>query len=310
MRSFYSFMKERVKRYYETCNFGEDFFTAPELDRAFGYSVAHFLIPYLKRFKSPTLFELGAGRGTFAHDFLSYLKLKDGELFKKVKYLIYEGSEKLREVQRKNLREFEGKVEWVDDFIKIRGVIFSNEFFDCLPVHIVKEGKELFLDEGGKELFLPVKEKKILDYLKRLNLQDYPYELEVCLDCIEFLKKIGESLEEGYNLLIDYGYTKESRPPNRTVQVYKRHKVYKEGEGDMSAFVDFSALIEFSKDFKLKTVFLKGLRDFLLSNEYFLDELKRLSLWKRPEDLERLSRLKVMLISMKNFKVLFQTKLQ
>jgi SAM-dependent MidA family methyltransferase len=53
-----------------------------------------------------------------------------------------------------------------------------------------------------------------------------------------------------------------------------------------------------------------SLRDFLLSSPAFMEELERLSFSEKPEDIERLSRLKTMLISMgERFKVLLQRTL-
>ena len=53
-----------------------------------------------------------------------------------------------------------------------------------------------------------------------------------------------------------------------------------------------------------------SLRDFLLKSPTFLQELEKLSLSEFPEDIERLSRLKTLLISMgERFRVLVQKKL-
>ncbi|RME08514.1 MAG: class I SAM-dependent methyltransferase, partial [Aquificota bacterium] len=68
---------------------------------------------------------------------------------------------------------------------------------------------------------------------------------------------------------------------------------------------------EYGKDSGLEKVFLKRLRDFLLESPAFLREFEELSLSEKPEDLERLSRLKTMLVSMGDrFRVLLQRKLQ
>ncbi len=139
--------------------------------------------------------------------------------------------------------------------------------------------------------------------------------VEVCLECVEFLGKIAKSLKRGYHLVIDYGYTSSQlyRFPEGTVLGYKNHKVvdFKESLADLSAWVNFSALEEYGKDYGLKTLYIKSLRDFLLSSKAFMQELEHLSLSEKPDDIERLSRLKTMLISMgERFKVMLQEKLK
>jgi SAM-dependent MidA family methyltransferase len=76
LKSFYQFMKEKSLEYYSQCkDIGQDFFTAPELDRAFGYAVGELASELLKDYPQPVILELGAGRGTLAYDILSFLRL-------------------------------------------------------------------------------------------------------------------------------------------------------------------------------------------------------------------------------------------
>jgi SAM-dependent MidA family methyltransferase len=94
---------------------------------------------------------------------------------------------------------------------------------------------------------------------------------------------------------------------------YKKHKlvndIYRMEGVDISAQVNFSALMEYGKDFGLRTVLFDSQRNFLASVPHFLNQLETLSFDSSPESVERLSRLKTMLISMGDrFKVLFQSK--
>jgi SAM-dependent MidA family methyltransferase len=67
--------------------------------------------------------------------------------------------------------------------------------------------------------------------------------------------------------------------------------------------------MEYGKDFGLEVVFFKNQRDFLLSSKVFVEELSAVTEDQSPQALERLSRLKTMLISMgERFKVLLQRK--
>jgi len=314
MKSFREFMEERVLEYYASQMFPLDFFTAPELDRAFGEAIGEFLYPYLREFKSPVLLELGAGRGLMARDILLYLREKDPELLSRVRYLIYERSPYLIEEQRRVLGGFRN-VGWVEEIPPMEGVILSNEFFDALPVHVVRDGMELYVSDEGEEVWLELRNERVRGFLERMGYEGLRQRVEVCLDCIDMLERIGRSLVEGYHLVIDYGYTSEELPkfPEGTVVGYKRHSirrsVCREKGIDLSAQVNFSVLMEYGKDFGLETVFYESQRNFLLSVPCFLNTLEGLSLEESPEAVERLFRLKTMLISMgERFKVLFQRK--
>ncbi|GAB6065109.1 class I SAM-dependent methyltransferase [Aquifex pyrophilus] len=314
-KSFRNFMEDAVRRYYSSERALKDFFTAPQLDRAFGEALAEFFSQHLSEFEKPSLVELGAGTGILARDILNYYRENYPELFKNIRYYIYEFSPSLIEKQRKVLSEFEN-VEWVSELPKVEGVIFSNEFFDALPVHVVKEGKELYVDENGNEVWLSLENERVKEFLKRMGYENLNQVVEVCLDCIDMLKRISESLVSGYHVVIDYGYTSEeiSRFPEGTVLAYKEHKVVKDflkeaGNADITAHVNFSALMEYGKDFGLETILFQSQRDFLMHIPTFLNELEKLSWEETPEGIERMSRLKTMLVSMGDkFKVLLQRK--
>lgn len=312
MKSFRDYMEEKVSEYYRNSKVGKDFFTSPELDPAFGWAMAEKVYELVKDFEHPILLELGGGNGSLAYDILGYLKEKREEFYGKLTYYIYEGSMYLIEVQKERLKAFEDKVFWTQELFPTEGVIFSNEFFDCFPVHVIKKDKELYMEDGNK-VWMDVKNQGVKIFLKRMGYEHLNQTVEVCLDCLEFLRRISQSLRMGYHIVIDYGYTSKEigRYPEGTVLGYRSHKVVRDtfsGEVyDISAYVNFSALMEFGEDFGLTTVSFQNQRDFLLSSEVFLKELKRLSLSERPEDIERLSRLKTLIISMgERFRVLVQ----
>ena len=318
MKSFRDFMEERVIKYYsspkEKFSAGGDFFTAPELDRAFGESIADFLYHKIKEFDNPVILELGAGRGLMARDILTYYREHQPELLNRLRYVIYELSPSLVEKQKEVLEDFHN-VEWIEEIPKIEGAVLSNEFYDALPVHVVKEDRELYINDEGEEVWLSLENERIKEFIERMGYGGLDQRLEVCLDCIDMLERVAQALQSGYHLLIDYGYTSDelTKFPQGTVVGYKKHSlqgdIYAEEDMDISAQVNFSALMEYGKDFGLETVFFDSQRNFLASIPYFLTELETLSFEESPEAIERLSRLKTMLISMGDrFKVLFQRK--
>lgn len=313
MISFRDWMERAVRAYYRS-DFRRDFFTAPELDRAFGLAVGYQLAQLLRETEKPILLELGGGSGSLAHDVLSYFRDKEPELYMGLTYWIYEFSDELIRLQKERLSSFEGKVFWTRELFPMTGVVFSNEFFDCMPVHVLKGDKELFFDDG-QEVWQEISKEELLQVLQRMGYDELDYIVEVCLDCIDFLKKLSQNLLAGYHLVIDYGYTSRElhRFPEGTVVSYRSHRLFqKPQEGmDITAHVNFSLLQEYGRDFGLESILFVRLREFLLTAPPFVEELQRLSSSELPEDIERLSRLKTMLLSMGDrFRVLIQKRLK
>ena len=46
---------------------GGDFTTAPEISNLFGVAIANQLLPALRRYKKPSILEIGAGKGVYAN---------------------------------------------------------------------------------------------------------------------------------------------------------------------------------------------------------------------------------------------------
>lgn len=181
--------------------------------------------------------------------------------------------------------------------------------------HAKLESKWGYVSHGGvlrypEEPPFPVKEYDAhYDHIFEMMEEDVAY--EVCIDCVRFLGELVRKLKEGYILTIDYGYSEF--PKAGTVAGYKGHKlvkdIYSNEPFDITASVNFRALMEYGKDFGLEVVFFKNQRDFLLSSRVFVGELSAVAEDQSPQSLERLSRLKTMLISMgERFKVLLQRK--
>ena len=123
-----------------------DYYTSADLDPIFGQLLARQFQQMAKEFDSFTLIELGAGKGLLARDILSHtpFSLHDPRA---------ESGHAPR--QEKQLAGF--NVRWIDELPKgITGCIFSNEFFDALPVHrIVRRGgvlREIYVTENFEEV--------------------------------------------------------------------------------------------------------------------------------------------------------------
>ncbi len=311
-----------------------DFYTASELDRAFGELLAkQFIEIYNEKVKERPfqIVEIGAGKGYLAYDILNYLRNNNSEVFENTRYIIIEKSPYHIDIQKEVLKDFKN-VEWIQDIIdfedeSINGVIFSNELFDSFPVHLIRKinGKiyEVFIivdDKDNVKEILKDANEEILRYIKELNI-NIPdgMQTEINLDAKDYIQKIGKKLNKGYVITIDYGYpSAELYKPYRmrgTLLCYHKHK-YSEnfyenvGLQDITSHVNFSALKYYGKLAGLEFLGFTDQAHFL-TNLGLLDILNELQQRDDYESYERINRLKSLVLPKgmgEKFKVLVQYK--
>ena len=228
-----------------------DFYTSEQLQPVFGILIAERIRNLWQRMGVPqdfTVVELGAGRGEMA------------EALREFRYLPMDiGTASLPE--------------------RIRGVVFSNEFFDALPVHVaVMRGgsaREMrvgvagdsfaWTEAGAAPEELECYRKKYLGTLSDGQI------FEVNLEALAWLDRIRAALEVGYVFSIDYGYTVAELPrfPLGTLMSYRRHQAIDDvlkspGELDISAHVCFTALEEYGRSIGLERETLEPLSRTLI----------------------------------------------
>jgi SAM-dependent MidA family methyltransferase len=285
-----------------------DFYTSSDLDPVFGKLLAQQFAQMAQKLALPpdafTIIELGAGRGLLARDILQYHRFP---------YLILERSAAMRARQNENLRGL--NVEWIDELpASVVGCIFSNEFFDALPVRRIvrREGilREIHVTEQFTEiesslkapLDLPIGEGQLVD---------------VASDALLWIARIAQSLERGYHLVIDYGY--EDREfyarPRGTLMCYWHHQVAENpyvniGEQDITAHLNFSDLMRAAAEAGLETELFTTQMDFLVGLGV-LKEIEALAPARNAEAIQRIMAIKRLILpdSMgERFKVLIQRK--
>src|SRR5262245_23388663 len=147
---FSEYMEQVLDHYYASARnqIGTegDYYTSADLDPIFGQLLARQFQEMAREFDSFTLIELGAGKGLLARDILSHTRFQ---------YAILERSPAMRRRQEQELAAFD--VTWIDELPRgITGCIFSNEFFDALPVHrIVRRAgvlREIYVNENLEEI--------------------------------------------------------------------------------------------------------------------------------------------------------------
>jgi len=273
-----------------------DFYTAEQIQPAFGILIAQRIRMLRQSMGDPkdfTVVEIGAGRGEMA------------EAFSEFRYIPLElGSGALPE--------------------RIRGVIFSNELFDALPVHaaILRDGctKELrvtfdgdaftWVEAGPPPDEVECYRKKYLGPLSDGQI------FEVNLEALASLERIAGALENGYVLTIDYGYTARELPrfPRGTLLSYRRHQAMDDvlkdpGEQDITAHVCFTALEQYGKQIGLEAQDFEPLARTLLTAGEPDQFAKVLAADSADEARRRSLQLKQLLFGMgETFRTLLQKK--
>jgi SAM-dependent MidA family methyltransferase len=258
--SFHRFMEAALYHpefgYYRKAGdpFGKhgDFYTAEQLQPVFGILIADRIRRLQERMGALpdfTVVELGAGRQEMA------------QAFHEFRYVPVD-------VNSSGLPD------------RIQGVVFSNEFFDALPVHVAvvrADGAREMRVGFATERFAWVESgpapEEVECYLKRYVGQCPDGQiLEVNLDALGWLERIARALESGFVFTIDYGYVSPelARFPQGTLMSYRRHQALDDvlqnpGEQDITAHVCFTALQEHGKSLGLETESFEPLARTLLA---------------------------------------------
>lgn len=208
-----------------------DFFTAEQVQPVFGILMAARIRQLFQAMGEPpdfTVVELGAGRGEMAEAFSAW------------RYTPVDiGSGALPDA--------------------FTGVVFSNEFFDALPIEVAVFDGAAFRErrvalQGGSFVWQTgdTVRPELDDYFRRYfpgPEQGRIYEAN--LDALAWMERIARSLAAGYLFSIDYGYTRAEsiRFPAGTLMSYRRHTAREDvlaepGVRDITAHVNFTALGE------------------------------------------------------------------
>ena len=288
-----------------------DFYTSADLDPVFGQLLAKQFAQWASAFDAFTVVELGAGKGLLARDILQQRRFP---------YMILERSAAMRQRQQELLKDYD--VTWIDDLPRdITGCIFSNEFFDALPVHrVVQRGgvlKEIYVTEEFQEIegdLDPAVEAFCQVSGRCTPLLNEGQIAEINLEAGRWIGRIAAALHRGYHVAIDYGYARDEfyAQPHGTLMCYWRHQAVEDpyiriGEQDMTAHVNFSDLME---EPSLETVLFTTQKDYLIQLG-ILNEIERLATAGDAVSMQRLLRIKKLILpsSMgERFKVLVQTK--
>lgn len=273
-----------------------DYFTAEQLQPVFGILMAARIRRLWVEMGSPEDFEvveLGAGRREMA------------EALKEFRYWAVELD----------------TPSWPERF---RGVVFSNEFFDALPVDVAVRRGPVFVEElvGWRDgRFVWTMGEKLdgerAEYAARyLSEAEEGARVEIGLEALRWVERIAARLESGYAVTIDYGYTARElvRFPRGTLMSYRRHTASEDvlaepGERDITAHVAFSALQQRGAELGLRPVRLESLAATLMEAGEPDGFRAALGDGEKGEALRRRLQLKTLLFGLgERFRTLIQRK--
>jgi SAM-dependent MidA family methyltransferase len=231
-----------------------DYFTSGDVSELFAHCLGRQLVRLWDKLRQPAPFvvlEQGAGRGNLVTDLRSWAEAEAPDLARALDYQttdIRAGQDSLQSSEQASAH-----------------VLFSNELVDAFPVHLIEihEGQvyEVYVEQREGRLCEVLAEPstpEVADYLDhyRVPWQGFPdgWRAEVNLETGRWLEQAVRLLRrQGFILTIDYGekarelYTRERR--RGTLLCYSRHQTNERpllfpGEQDITAHVNFSALIE------------------------------------------------------------------
>ena len=263
------------------------------------------------------LVEAGAHDGRLAKDILTWLQSNRPELLDQIEYWIIEPSARRQEWQGETLREFAPRVRWFAGFQSLlqertchsspvtchpplRGVIFSNELLDAMPVHRFgwDAAKKTWFEwgvavDGEKFVWARIPDTlaprsgeragargtfenspSSIFHLPSSLLAVLPdgYTIETCPAAESWWREAAGILERGKLMTIDYGLTSDElflpRRPRGTLRAYFRHHASDDllanvGEQDLTAHVNFSTIQAAGESVGLRTEMFSTQSQFL-----------------------------------------------
>jgi SAM-dependent MidA family methyltransferase len=273
-----------------------DFFTAEQIQPVFGILMAARIRALFHEMGAPpdfTVVELGAGRREMS------------EAFSEWQYVPVDIDSGLMPKQ-------------------FTGILFSNEFFDALPVEaVIFTGGEfrrqrVAVAEGAFHWQTgEVVGDEADQYLRRYYLApEEGRQYEVNLEAVRWLQRIAASLTKGYVLTVDYGFTRAEsiRFAAGTLMGYRRHTAREDvlsdpGGRDITSHVNFTALEECGAACGLMKERFETLAQTLLTAGEPDQFTAALGASGTAEELRRRMQLKTLLFGMgETFRVLLQRK--
>ncbi|MGD0221204.1 MAG: SAM-dependent methyltransferase [Terriglobia bacterium] len=267
-----------------------DYFTSSDLHPVFARLVARQAAEMWNAAGRPKPFtwvEMGAGRGLFASDFLTWVEGALPEFAAVLDYAAIEpGLPQRQRIEARLAAVGQGGrfrlLANLEELAPVTGCFFSNELVDAFPVSVVTRTgghlKEIYVAAEGDclgEKPGPISDSIVAAYVARYAPElEESHRMEVNRQAQAWIRAVAFKLTRGYVLTIDYGdmanrlFTPDR--PRGTLLAYHRHTAAEDfftapGESDLTAHVNFSALIDAGKAAGLEFAGFTTQEKFLLA---------------------------------------------
>ncbi len=235
-----------------------DYYTSSDVSSLFAHCMGRQLLQMWDLLARPDPFivlEQGSGRGNFAHQLQEWVKQVQPKMYSALDY------------RTEDIRAGRDSVE---GDTPPASVLLSNELVDAFPVHVVEKRDnhlyEVFVDIHHGRLHEVLDEPSSAEVASYLDTYKVPWSTydegwraEINLDALRWMQRSADILKSdsqkkhGFLLAIDYGdrarglYTRERQ--RGTLACYFQHQLterplVRPGEQDITAYVNFSALID------------------------------------------------------------------
>lgn len=242
-----------------------DFYTTSNISGLYGTMIAKWYSQIVLKYGLPAVVcEIGAGTGAFAQSFINeWNKTMSIPLM----YTLVEASPYHRKLQQERieLNQHIRQLESLDKVKPYEGLLFSNELFDALPVHLIqKKNHKLYevmitVEESQiTEKLVLLQDERILNFLHTEGLElNEGQRMEIPISMVSLIHSLSNVLVKGIVLTVDYGYTNEEwmdpAHKNGSLRGYRKHKMMEDvlkdpGNMDITSHVHFDALIKIGEN--------------------------------------------------------------
>ncbi|HEY5036849.1 MAG TPA: SAM-dependent methyltransferase, partial [Chthoniobacterales bacterium] len=251
-----------------------DYFTSVSVGPLFGKLLTAQFVEVWEKLERPdefTIVEQGAHEGEFAGDVLESLRANHPDFFAALRYRIVEPFPILCERQQAALAAFGEKIEWfasLEALTPFRGIHFSNELLDSMPVHLLAAENGTWQERcventpgGFAFVERPITDPRLLAKIGGIPRAPHQrYETEVNLAALDWLTALAPKLSAGLILIADYGWPRaEFYAPHRrtgTLQSFAEHRVLpspleRVGTSDLTSHVEWTSLAEHAEELGL-----------------------------------------------------------
>ena len=266
-----------------------DYYTSVDVHPIFGRLLARQFAQMWEQLERPSefsLIEAAAGTGRLAGHILDFAQEKLPDFYQTLRYVAVERSPARCDQMTARLASHieQGRCHATFEFpAKIPvGCIFSNEFLDALPVHRVLqqngELQEIFVTCDGavfSELRMPLSTCAITKYFAAFGITLIEgQQAEAALEGCDWITEIGQRLQRGFVLTIDYGHEAadlfDTHHMAGTALAYAHHHASEDfyavpGQQDLTAHVNFTALRLWGERSGLKSLGRASQTAFLLA---------------------------------------------